>query len=114
MQNETGECLKELDWKEMETVSAFPGVSDSEKRLYIPGGGITKSLFNASCAEDVCLAVVLIFCSEGDNIPDAFALVNHMNSWLHLVKESNQTQPEWRIPESWRLLYGSGLPPALF
>lgn len=38
-----------------------------------------------SCAEDLPLAVLLLFCSEGDNIPDAFTLVNHLNDWLHLL-----------------------------
>ncbi|KAJ7991989.1 hypothetical protein DPEC_G00289560 [Dallia pectoralis] len=114
MQKETGDCLKEMNWKEMETISAFPGVSDSVQRVYMPGGGITKGLFTASCAMDIPLAVVLIFCSEGDNIPDAICLLNHMNTWLHLVDTPNQTQPKWRIPASWRLLFGSGLPPALF
>lgn len=39
-----------------------------------------------SCAEDLPLAVLLLFCSEGDNIPDAFTLVNHLNNWLHLLE----------------------------
>ena len=38
-----------------------------------------------SCQEELCLAVVLVFCSEGDNVPDAFTLVNHLNEWLLLV-----------------------------
>lgn len=38
-----------------------------------------------SCAEDVPLAVLLLFCSEGDNIPDAFTLINRLNDWLHLL-----------------------------
>ncbi|KAM9414773.1 proteasome assembly chaperone 2 isoform 1-T1 [Salvelinus alpinus] len=114
MQKVTGDRLKEMEWKEMETVSTFPGVTDSEQRLYIPGGGATKGLFTDSCAEDIPLVVVLIFCSEGDNIPDAFTLLNHLNTWLHLVDAPAQTQPKWRIPASWRLLFGSGIPPALF
>ncbi|CAB1350426.1 unnamed protein product, partial [Coregonus sp. 'balchen'] len=113
MQKVTGDRLKEMEWREMETVSAFPGVTDSEQRLYIPGGGATKGLFTDSCAEDIPMAVVLIFCSEGDNIPDAFTLLNHLNTWLHLVDAPAQTQPKWRIPASWRLLFGSGIPPAL-
>ncbi len=40
-----------------------------------------------SCTEDISLAVMLIFCSEGDNIPDAFTLVNHLNDWLHLLEK---------------------------
>lgn len=95
-----------------------------------------------SCAEDLPLAVLLLFCSEGDNIPDAFALVNHLNDWLHLLdsqvslkldfllslQASNQKQKfylfiffqseepnsKWKIPTSWSLLFGSGIPPALF
>lgn len=45
LQPEVGQRLKELEWKEMEKVCAFPGISDSEQRLYIPGGGITKGLY---------------------------------------------------------------------
>lgn len=37
--------MKELNWKEMEKVAAYPGISDTDKVLHIPGGGITKLLF---------------------------------------------------------------------
>lgn len=39
--------LKELGWREMERVPAFPGLTDgnTEPRLCIPGGGITKGLY---------------------------------------------------------------------
>lgn len=38
---------KELGWRELERVAAFPGLTDAntEPRLYIPGGGITKGLY---------------------------------------------------------------------
>lgn len=116
LQKVSEDALKELGWREMERVSAFPGLTDgnTEPRLYIPGGGITKGLYTDSCAEDVSLAVLLIFCSEGDNIPDAFALVNHLNDWLHLLDNPSQQPNKWKIPTSWSLLFGSGIPPALF
>lgn len=41
-----------------------------------------------SCKEDLPLAVLLLFCSEGDNIPDAFAVANHLNDWLHLLDDN--------------------------
>uniref|UniRef100_A0A1A8H2V6 Proteasome assembly chaperone 2 n=1 Tax=Nothobranchius korthausae TaxID=1143690 RepID=A0A1A8H2V6_9TELE len=110
------DTLKELGWREMEQVPAFPGLkdADAEPRLYIPGGGITKGLYSDSClAEDLPLAVLLLFCSEGDNIPDAFALVNHLNDWLHLL-DTPGSECKWKIPTSWSLLFGSGVPPALF
>ncbi|KAG7470085.1 hypothetical protein MATL_G00135700 [Megalops atlanticus] len=114
MQRVVGDKLQELEWKEMERVAVFPGISDIEKRLYIPGGGITKGFYTDCCSEDLPLAVVLIFCSEGDNIPDAFSLVNHLNNWLHLVDKPSNASAQWRAPCSWRLLFGSGIPPALF
>lgn len=110
-------ALKELGWLEMEKVLAFPGVTDgnAEPRLYIPGGGITKGLYTDSCAEDLPLAVLLLFCSEGDNIPDAFTIINHLDSWLHLLNNPNEDHPnKWKIPPSWTLMFGSGIPPALF
>lgn len=108
------DTLKELGWTELERVCAFPGVSDSEKRLYIPGGGVTKGLYTDCCTERVPLAVVLLFCSEGDNVPDAFTLTNQLNDWLHLVEKTAQGSTPWRVPSSWRLLFGSGIPPLLF
>ncbi|XP_029919400.1 proteasome assembly chaperone 2 [Myripristis murdjan] len=116
LQKLCGDALKELGWKEMERVAAFPGLTDTsaEPRLYIPGGGITKGLFTDSCAEELPLAVVLLFCSEGDNIPDSFTLLNHLNDWLHLQAKPSQEANKWKIPSSWRLLFGSGIPPALF
>uniref|UniRef100_A0A8C1PRU5 Uncharacterized protein n=2 Tax=Cyprinus carpio TaxID=7962 RepID=A0A8C1PRU5_CYPCA len=68
------------------------------------------------CTEDISMAVMLMFCSEGDNIPDAFALVYPLNDWLHLISEVNVflSRLNWRVPPSWMLLFGSGLPPLLF
>ncbi|CAJ1083429.1 proteasome assembly chaperone 2 [Xyrichtys novacula] len=112
----SADAFKELEWREMERVAAFPGLVDAsaEPRLYIPGGGITKGLYTDSCAEDLPLAVLLLFCSEGDNIPDAFTLVNHLNDWLHLLDNPSKEPNKWKIPTSWSLLFGSGIPPALF
>ncbi|KAK5855032.1 hypothetical protein PBY51_005172 [Eleginops maclovinus] len=113
---ESADALKELSWREMERVAAYPGLTDTntEPRLYVPGGGITKGLYTDSCTEDIPLAVLLLFCSEGDNIPDAFTLVNHLNDWLHLLDDPSQKPNKWKIPTSWNLLFGSGIPPALF
>ena len=38
-----------------------------------------------SCREGVSLAVLLAFCSEGDNISDAVNLFLYINDWLKLV-----------------------------
>ncbi len=45
LQKEEAQRVEELGWREMERISAFAGISDSEQRLYIPGGGVTKALY---------------------------------------------------------------------
>ncbi|XP_061521545.1 proteasome assembly chaperone 2 [Phycodurus eques] len=112
----SGDAFKELGWKEMERVPLRPGRFDTgteQPRLYIPGGGITKGLYMDSCTEDIPLAVLLVFCSEGDNVPDALALVSHLDDWLHLLDNPSR-EAKWKIPISWSLLFGSGIPPAIF
>ncbi|XP_029446816.1 proteasome assembly chaperone 2 [Rhinatrema bivittatum] len=118
LQSTVGDLMQKLDWKLLESMVAFPGVSEAEKCIIIPGGGITKRLYTDSCTEEIPLAVLLKFCSEGDNMPDAFALVNYLNEWLQLVQCTNSdgtmASTKWKVPSSWRLLFGSGLPPVLF
>ncbi|XP_042187689.1 proteasome assembly chaperone 2 isoform X2 [Callorhinchus milii] len=115
LQSLVGEEIQALNWTELERVSAFPGISEAENEVSIPGGGITTSLYKDSCAEGIPLAVLLIFCSEGDNIPDAFCLLNFLNEWLQLTgKLGSSALAQWKVPSSWRLLFGSGIPPALF
>ncbi|EGW00724.1 Proteasome assembly chaperone 2 [Cricetulus griseus] len=63
------------------------------------------------------MAVLLKFVSEGDNIPDAISLVEYLNEWIQILKPSSDRHTSalpWKIPSSWQLLFGSGLPPALF
>ncbi|XP_062915691.1 proteasome assembly chaperone 2 [Mobula hypostoma] len=118
LQSIVGDKFQTLKWKEMEKVPAFPRISEVEMELCIPGGGITKSLYADSCTEGVPLAVLLIFCSEGDNIPDALNLLSFLNEWVQLIEKTSDrqsmTQPQWKFPSSWQLLFGSGIPPALF
>ncbi|KAG8571311.1 hypothetical protein GDO81_011590 [Engystomops pustulosus] len=77
--------LKTLEWKEMEKISLYSDINEEEKKISIPGGGFTKQLFKDCCSAGIPMAVVLKFCSEGDNIPDAFALLDHINRWLNLL-----------------------------
>ncbi|XP_066481574.1 proteasome assembly chaperone 2 [Tiliqua scincoides] len=120
VQKTDSDQMQRLNWKQLEKIAAFPEVNDDAKVLHIPGGGITKLLFTESCTRGIQMVVLLKFCSEGDNIPDALALADYLNEWLHLT--ANQQQPgspastssRWKIPSSWKLLFGSGLPPALF
>ncbi|KAM4027505.1 LOW QUALITY PROTEIN: proteasome assembly chaperone 2 [Anomaloglossus baeobatrachus] len=110
LQTKVAETMNALQWKEMEKLSIYPGINDEEKKISIPGGGFTKRLFDDCCSEGIHMAAVLKFC--GDNIPDAFALLDHVNKWLHLSNLRGTSR--WKMPSSWRLLFGSGVPSALF
>lgn len=115
LQTLVADTMKALEWKEMEMMSLYPGISNEEKKISIPGGGFTKRLFEDCCSDGIHMAAVLKFCSEGDNIPDAFALLDHVNRWLHLLDlPEDAGKGHWKIPSSWRLLFGSGLPAAIF
>ncbi|CAJ0922241.1 unnamed protein product [Ranitomeya imitator] len=88
LQTLVADTMKALEWKEMEKLSLYPGINDEEKKISIPGGGFTKRLFedwNINAVEGIHMAAVLKFCSEGDNVPDAFALLDHVNRWLNLL-----------------------------
>ncbi|XP_036678917.1 proteasome assembly chaperone 2 isoform X2 [Balaenoptera musculus] len=73
-----------------------------------------------SCSKEIPMVILLKFVSEGDNIPDALGLVEYLNEWLQIIKPCLQCDDPsasalpWKMPSSWRLLFGSGLPPALF
>ncbi|XP_010975286.1 proteasome assembly chaperone 2 isoform X2 [Camelus dromedarius] len=120
MQTSVQNKMQSLNWEEMEKTACIPEIDESELCVRIPGGGITKTLYDEGCSKDVPVAVLLKFVSEGDNIPDALGLVEYLNEWLQIIKPCVQRDDPtaaalpWKMPSSWRLLFGSGLPPALF
>ncbi|XP_069693106.1 proteasome assembly chaperone 2 [Periplaneta americana] len=73
------------------------------KKISMYGGGISSKLFNACISRCVPAAVLMKYCSEGDNIPDALLLCNHVNQWLNLVPSNCS----WEYPPSWIDMFGS-------
>ncbi|XP_048219447.1 proteasome assembly chaperone 2 [Perognathus longimembris pacificus] len=118
MQKSVVTKIKSLNWEEMEKSPCIPQMNDSELCIRIPGGGITKALYDESCSKEIQMAILLKFVSEGDNIPDALGLVGYLNEWLQIIKPRNDGPAApalpWKLPSSWKLLFGSALPPALF
>ncbi|XP_072013200.1 proteasome assembly chaperone 2-like [Amphiura filiformis] len=118
----------DLKWQRLETREDMWGVQrqtaeetipEEAKGVYIPGGGMAKRFFEDCCREQVPLAVLMVFCSEGDNIPDAMMLVSELNKWIKVVQEAeNQSQQQrrspWKKPKSWDLLYGSAVESSLY
>jgi len=44
-------------------------------------------MFMFSCAEDIPAVVLLLFCAEGDNIPEAITIVQHLNKWKKFLDD---------------------------
>jgi len=77
---------------------------DKDVNPYIPGGGFARQLFLLAKPRRVNVMVFLVFCSEGDNVPEAFLLANRCNAWLQLIEGE---RPNWRVPSSWSALFGN-------
>ncbi|PSN40421.1 Proteasome assembly chaperone 2 [Blattella germanica] len=54
-------------------------------------------------AEGIAAAVVMKFCSEGDNVPDSKLLCNFINQLLKLVP----SDAVWEAPPSWINMFGN-------
>lgn len=94
------------------------------KFLYMPGSGIAKMLFDDCCTLPVL--VLLMFVSEGDNAGDGLAIADQLNQWLNLITIKKEASKElqsdhvaagimnWKIPMSWKLVFGSKFDQKLF
>ncbi|XP_011882768.1 PREDICTED: proteasome assembly chaperone 2-like [Vollenhovia emeryi] len=98
-----GGLFGDLNWIPHEPRVASD-VTTGEERLLIPGGGFAKSLFNHLSGADVPCAVLFKFCSEGDNIEDAVALVCYLDQWMRVLGTVESSSLKY--PPSWKHLFG--------
>lgn len=76
------------------------------------GSGLAVKLFNKCVIKEIPCSILLDFCSDGDNIPDALKLVNYLNDWFQLKEKQNTKN--WSIPPSWNFLFGYHPPTEIF
>ncbi|BFZ19356.1 hypothetical protein BsWGS_22395 [Bradybaena similaris] len=131
MEQREGEFFTtKMEWTKLELRQpnqAYTHIQDGlpgSDYLHMPGSGIAKLIFE-SCQELPTL-VLMMFVSEGDNVHDAIALADQINKWLSLLPNQNSHDKEeyqgqlkrtsvgWKIPKSWRLVFGSKYEPKLF
>lgn len=106
IQSESGQFFDELNW-----ISHKPKVTSDtreEGKLQIPGGGFAKSIFNFLSHANIPCAILFKFCSEGDNIADAIALVCYLNQWIQVLETNNGSNLKY--PPSWKHLFGKPPP----
>ncbi|EFN70549.1 Proteasome assembly chaperone 2 [Camponotus floridanus] len=105
IQSENGQLFDDLSW-----ISHKPKVTSDtrqEGKLQIPGGGFAKSIFNFLSHADIPCAILFKFCSEGDNIADAVALVCYLNQWIRVLGTNSDNL---KYPPSWKHLFGKPPP----
>jgi len=114
---EKREELLALQWQELERKSNFPSLpANADVRqadsLYIPGGGLAKTIHNKCLnAEKLTLVELLTFASEGDNTGDAIRMVAFVDQWLKVIPKAAATgRPTLKFPVSWQNMFGNPAP----
>ncbi len=94
------------------------GVKELDPAAPLPGSGLAKRLASACAVASRPCLVLQAFVAEGDNTRDAVELADCANAVLAFVdltgKDLSGRQRAWRVPASWRLMYGAQLEQVLF
>lgn len=109
---EDTEKFETLSWIQLEP--KVVDYIDTEGVLQIPGGGFAKCLFEILEKDEIPCAVLLKFCSEGDNIPDAIDLLNYLNKWLSIISYNDDKTLAIKYPSSWKFLFGNSPPSEIY
>lgn len=89
--------IKKLNWIKHE---------QEEARVKIYGGGFTSMFFEIIKENSLPCCILYKFCSEGDNIPDAYDMIHHLNKILHLFHQEKDVHSQLIQPVSWKFLFG--------
>lgn len=104
MHSEDGKLFRDLNWIEHKPKTD----TNREEKLRIPGGGFAKSIFYSFSDANIPCAILFKFCSEGDNIVDAIALVCYLDQWIQVLGLSSDgsNNSSLKYPPSWKHLFG--------
>ncbi|KAF3550059.1 hypothetical protein DY000_02004538 [Brassica cretica] len=86
----------------------FPSEDELEDIDYYPSLPFA-ALFSAFKARGLKVTCLLCYCSEGDNIPDAFLLAEAASKLTGLTPDKfhGEEGGKWQIPYSWKSMYGA-------
>lgn len=112
--------LQALNWTRLEKQDPVTRERNPDGVLLMPGSGITRSLLDKCVSDEIPVVLLLVYCSEGDNTPDAILLADRLDEWLHLCQPQTDTSEQsgrrgpWQTPISWSLLFGSAPPTSIY
>jgi len=91
--------LNSLNWVALESQHIYEAIYK---------GSVTDKILSASKKESVSLLAMILFCSEGNNIPEGTHMAQLLDQYLgSLLKPDGQTEA-WKAPVSWSLLFSGG------
>lgn len=85
-----------------------------DETLKIFGGGYASLLFKISQEHSVPCLLLYKYCSEGDNIPDSYDMVQQLTSILSIFKPTPDLNSQLVQPVSWKLLFGRPPPQDIY
>lgn len=97
--------IKQMKWLEHDMV---------EDRVKIYGGGFASLLYDISVEMGLACLILYKYCSEGDNIPDAYDMINYLKDILPLFKNNLDLLSQLIQPVSWKLLFGRPPPSDIY
>jgi len=89
---------------------------NSTEEIFLPGSGYAKSLYTKCCNNGIDCALLVKFCSEGDNAMDGHGLIMYFIEWLRVITNDASLEKDLKIsvPSSWKLLFGNKADQILF
>ncbi|XP_053615998.1 proteasome assembly chaperone 2 [Plodia interpunctella] len=97
--------IKTLNWQEHEFV-------DTSVKIY--GGGFASLLYDICLNNSVPCLILYKYSSEGDNIPDAYEMINYLSSIVTLFSQKSDVVSQLVQPVSWKLLFGRPPPTDIY
>lgn len=86
--------------------------TDTEPKIY--GGGFASLLYKISTEKSVPCLILYKYCSEGDNIPDSYEIINCLSKILPLFSVEKELATQITHPVSWKLFYGRPPPKNIY
>ncbi|KAI5645781.1 PAC2 family domain-containing protein [Phthorimaea operculella] len=87
---------------------------DNGASLKIFGGGFATLLYHVATENDLPCFILLKYCSEGDNIPDAYNMIHELNAVLPLFEDNADLASKLIQPVSWKMLFGRPPPQDIY
>ncbi|XP_023950636.2 proteasome assembly chaperone 2 [Bicyclus anynana] len=78
------------------------------------GGGFASLLYKICLEYKLPCLILYKYCSEGDNIPDAYDMVQNLSNVVPIFAENQDLLTQLKQPVSWTLLFGRPPPQDIY